>query len=110
MNRKALQREIAARYRVITPERGSGARTAKMAARAERRARAKELRDGAKRRITREGGTVNRHQLREQFPFRPVYGHAIPAPDHKLFIEAMMTKDVWIASGWYERRRGVVKS
>lgn len=65
--RRYLNAELGVRARWIRPEDGSRARRVQMTDRAYRRANA-------------------RANGRE---FRPVYGHAIEAPDHKAHIEAM---------------------
>lgn len=57
--------------RVVAVDPNSAARFAEMLPRAERRARLHELRKKTK----RHNKQVNRHDLREQFPFRPVYGY-----------------------------------
>lgn len=76
--RRKMNLDLARRYRIVTPEPGSSARRAKMAPRALRR-------------------------LKQGRDFIPVYGHAIPAPDHKLAIAAMKTKDTDIAMDYLMR-------
>lgn len=104
---RRLQRAAAAvRWKLITPELGSGARTAEMLSRGARRARVRQLRREAKRRTPE----MNRRQIREALPFRPVYGHAIPATDHKLYIAAMKTKDLDIAAKYMEAKIAAKKA
>lgn len=85
--RRLEQAYLSYRARLVRPEQGNSARTTKMLGRAERRLRLGELRASAKKRQP----TLNRKQLRDAFPFRPVYGHGLPAPDHKEAIASMKT-------------------
>lgn len=89
LNGRRLDRAYRAyQSRLYIPEEGNSARTAPMERRAIRRDRVREIRKQMKRLHPR----LNRHNLRDRMPFRPVYGHGIPASDHKLIIAALITK------------------
>lgn len=69
-----------------------------MAPRAVRRNRVRELRKAALKKTR-----LNRHSRRAAYPFRPVYGHAIPAPDHLGNIHMLYVKDPVAAWEWMEK-------
>lgn len=101
--RRLQAAQLRNRWRPIIPEKGNSAREAKMAPRQERRKRVKEMQHDMAKRLTEAGvdATEAQKKAAEGIKFRPVYGHAIPAPDHKLFIAALKTRDLDIATEWY---------
>lgn len=89
MNGRRLARAYAeSRMRVYMADPNNLARLQPMQSRAFRRARVLELRTQAKTRTPELAKKV----LREQFVFRPVRFHNIPAINHKKVIRALMTK------------------
>ncbi len=85
--RRAIRADLEARYKWIRPEATDTVRYAKLGSRKRRR---QPLKPGGARRIGKE--------------FRPVYGHAIPAPDHKHLIHAMKVIDRRTARNYNESR------
>lgn len=81
MDRSKERAELEACYKWTRPDPMDTSRFVKMGARKLRRARARSLKT----------------------PFRPVCGHAIPAPDHKSYIRALTTMDRRRASYRYKK-------
>lgn len=75
----------------------NGATRSKMAPRAVRREKIRELRRAAKK------SGASKRERRDTHYFRPVYGHAIPAPEHKGTIQLMYAKDMVKSIEWMEK-------